>query len=314
MPVATAAPAIMPAAAAARGQPRPPDAEQQQRAERARGEREGPADEHARCRPRAWRARAGAGATMPDAAAIRNRARRRAALARPDVVRDRAGDRDQQAGRGRHERGERARGDDRGEDVARQARPRRGGHAQHDGVGVAGDVELGRERAAEQAVDGGEQVEGAEQAEHAHGGPARGRAVRVGVEADEDVRQAHRARGTSPAAASRSAAASRGRTRATGRDHSSPVCASMPVGDRDRGVRRQAQLARRARCASRRCPGTSASAARSSSTTMPSGPVRGSSFPNSAALRRAARRGGSAAGSPGSAIANTLTQYWNACT
>ena len=31
---------------AARGQPRPPDAEQQQRAERARGEREGPADEH----------------------------------------------------------------------------------------------------------------------------------------------------------------------------------------------------------------------------------------------------------------------------
>ena len=33
------------------------------------------------------------------------------------------------------------------------------GHAQHDGVGVAGHVELGRDRAAEQAVDGREQVE-----------------------------------------------------------------------------------------------------------------------------------------------------------
>ena len=173
------------------GQARPPDPEQQQRAERARGEREGPADEHEMSTSRVASA-SSAGATMPATAATRKRARRRA-RAREDVVADRAGDSHQQAGRGRHERGERARGDDRGEDVAGQAGPGGGGDAQHDGVGVAGGVELGRERAAEQAIHAGEQVEGAEQAEHAHGGSSRRRAVRVRVEADEDVRQSHRA-------------------------------------------------------------------------------------------------------------------------
>ena len=110
-----------------------------------------------------------------------------------------------------------------------QARPRGGGDAQDDRVGVAGDVELGRERAAEQAVDGGEQVEDAEQAEHADGRPARRRAVRVGVEADEDVRQAHRPeerRQQQRVDQQRRAAAG---LATPGRDHSSPVCASMPA-------------------------------------------------------------------------------------
>ncbi len=52
---------------------------------------------------------------------------------------------------------------------------------------------------------------------------------------------------------------------------------------------------------------------RSSSTTRPFGPVRGSSEPNSAARAGRPPRWISSR-IAGSAIANTLTQYWNACT
>ena len=55
------------------------------------------------------------------------------------------------------------------------------------------DEQLGRVDAAEHAVQRREQVEHADQAEHDQRGAAGGRAVRVGVEADQHVRQAHRA-------------------------------------------------------------------------------------------------------------------------
>ena len=77
-----------------------------------------------RCRPRGWRARAAPGATIPNAGGDPEARAPPPPRPRPHVVRDRPGDRDQQAGGGRHERRERAGGDDRGEDVAH-----RPGHA-----------------------------------------------------------------------------------------------------------------------------------------------------------------------------------------
>ncbi len=58
-------------------------------------------------------------------------------------------------------------------------------------VGVAGEGEFGGVQAAEGAVDGWEEVEGADQAEDGDRGAAGGDTVRAGVEADDDVRQTH---------------------------------------------------------------------------------------------------------------------------
>ena len=65
------------------------------------------------------------------------------------------------------------------------------GQQQDGGVGVAGEGEFGGVQAAEGAVDGRQEVEGADQAEDGDRGAAGGDAVRAGVEADDDVRQAH---------------------------------------------------------------------------------------------------------------------------
>ena len=250
---------------------------------------------------------------MPTTLTIRNRVRRlRARPGRtscetvPAMLTSRPGG-------GAHERGERARGDDRGEDVAHRAGPRGGGDAQHDAVRVAGDVELGRERAAEQAVDGGEQVEDAEQAEHADRGPARGGAVRVGVEADEDVRQAHRPeeRGQQQAVDQhRRAAAGLARRGATTRRRSARRC------PRRRGSRCRAGCRSSPAGTVRVSPvsGNVSVVGSSSSTTMPFGPVRRELVRRTARPAPAARRGRSSSRIAGSAIANTFTQYWNACT
>ena len=102
--------------------------------------------------------------------------------------------RDQQARRGGHEGGEGAGGDD-ARPGARRAGPATppAGTVSTTASVCARHVQLRRERAAEQAVDCREEVEEPEQAEHAHGRAPRRRAVGVGVEAHEDVRQAHRA-------------------------------------------------------------------------------------------------------------------------
>ena len=111
-------------------------------------------------------------------------------------MREGAGHRDEQAGEGRHERGEGAGAGDAGEDRAEQrvvAAGEQRGQFEHDlvrALGADGVVELGRERAADDAVDGREDVEDADEDHHPHRGALGGDAVGVRVEADEDVRQA----------------------------------------------------------------------------------------------------------------------------
>ena len=72
-----------------------------------------------------------------------------------------------------------------------------GRQLEHDGVGPAGGHQVAGVDAAEDAVDRGQQVERAEQREHDQGRAPGSAAVGVGVEPDDDVRQAHRARGRS---------------------------------------------------------------------------------------------------------------------
>ena len=64
---------------------------------------------------------------------------------------------------------------------------------QHHGVGAHADGQLRQVDPAEDAVQGSEQVEGAEQPDDDEGGAPGGAPVGVGVEADHHVRQPHRA-------------------------------------------------------------------------------------------------------------------------
>ena len=181
---------------AARGQPLPPDPEQEQRAERARRERERPADEHARCRARARAAPAGsAPACSPGR---RRRKRRRRTSTAPEPLRQRSNDTVPATDTKRPDAVDMKAANAPAATSAPssspgQPRPRRLRQPQDHRVGLAGQVQLGHQRSPEQPVDGRERVEQRQQAEHAHGRAPRGRAVRVRVEADEDVRQAHRA-------------------------------------------------------------------------------------------------------------------------
>ncbi len=96
-----------------------------------------------------------------------------------------------QAGRGGQERGEGATCDQGAEQVAAEAADDAVRQQEYGGVGVAAEGQFGGVEAAEGAVDRGQEVEGADQAEDGDGGAAGGDAVRAGVEADDDVRQAH---------------------------------------------------------------------------------------------------------------------------
>ena len=82
-----------------------------------------------------------------------------------------------------------------GPTAARRPRPgkTRPGRARTTVSVAAGQVQVRGVEAAEGAVDGGEDVEGAEEHEHDQGRLPGGPPVGVGVEADEDVGQAHRA-------------------------------------------------------------------------------------------------------------------------
>ncbi len=113
-------------------------------------------------------------------------------LALEDVLGQGAGNRDQQTGGRGEEGGEGAGRHQPGQQFAAEPGEDPSGEGEHDGVGPLGHVEVGGVEAAEGAVDGGEDVEGAEQHQHDQRRLAGRPPVRVGVEADEDVGQAHR--------------------------------------------------------------------------------------------------------------------------
>ena len=104
----------------------------------------------------------------------------------------RTGDADQQARRGRQERGDRAGGHQRGQQLRRPsppiAAPRQ---QQHRGVGGAGDQQLRHVQPGEHPEQRREQVEQRQQRDHRQRGAPRRPAVGVGVEAHQHVRQPH---------------------------------------------------------------------------------------------------------------------------
>ena len=182
------------------------------------------------------------------------------------------------------------------------------------------------QHAPERAVDHGERVEQRQQAEHAHGRAPRRRPVRVGVEAHEDVRQAHRAQERRQ----QQRVDEHGRGAPLAGHRARPLRAGLrvgPLGHRHDGAPRQHDRAGPDRAllalgglapAARRrvyavAAGNVTGWGLASSTVRPEAGARGSSWPNSAAR----------SGSPprwirirhaGSAIANVFVQYWNACT
>ncbi len=98
---------------------------------------------------------------------------------------------DQQARGGGEERGEGPGGDERAEDHAQGAGRHHPRQDEDDRIGLARRVETGCLQAAQHGEHRGEDVEAAEQQQHEGGGPAGRLAVAVGVEADEDVGEAH---------------------------------------------------------------------------------------------------------------------------
>ena len=178
------------------GEAAPPDAEQQHGTERRRGDGEGQLDG-----PRHRHPRRHEGQRDGDAHGEHRRETERpyaAPQARPrataqQVLAEDAGDRDDEAGRGRQEGREGPRRDERGEPLAQGTVEDAARQHEHDGVGAALGDEVVGEHPTEHAVEDGQHVEAGEQDEHDEGRAASSPAVTVGVEADDDVRQAHRA-------------------------------------------------------------------------------------------------------------------------
>ena len=111
-----------------------------------------------------------------------------------DIVRERAGHGDEQSAEGAHERRERPGAGDAAEDGAEHAvaladDARKFEHDLVRAFRADAGVKLGQQVAPDDAEHGRENVEDADKNHHPHGGARGGDAVRVGVEAHEDVRQ-----------------------------------------------------------------------------------------------------------------------------
>ena len=172
---------------ARRGQPAPPDAEDEQRAEGGGGHGEGHAHRVGHRQP-ADQQRTGErhgdgedGGEPEVAHAARGQ----------HVLGEHPGDGHGQPGGGGQERGERPARDQRAQQIAAEPADDPVGQQQDGRVGVCPVRQLGGVQPAERPVDGRQQIEEADQGEDGDGGAAGGAAVGAGVEADDDVRQAH---------------------------------------------------------------------------------------------------------------------------
>ena len=171
------------------GQPAPPDAEHQQRAERRRGHRERQADGPGDADVAGWRAPAGSGTVTATTAASRKavtpRSRRpitswvitpATAIVSPDEVDRNAANAPAVTSAG--------------EQVAAEPADHRRRQLEHH-ASVRPLRQVGGVEPAERAVHRRQQVEEAEQRQHHERRPPGGPAVGVGVEAHHHVRQAH---------------------------------------------------------------------------------------------------------------------------
>ena len=170
------------------GEAPPPDPEDQERAETRGGDGEGPADQEVDVEALDQQAesdghRAGHGRPPAEVAH----------LAPEDVLGQGAGHRDQQARGGREEGGEGPRRHQARQQLSAETGEDPAGEGEHDRVRPLGQVQVGGVEPAEGAVDGREDVEGAEQHQHDQRRLPGRPPVGVRVEADEDVGQAHRA-------------------------------------------------------------------------------------------------------------------------
>ena len=109
------------------------------------------------------------------------------------VLADDAGHRHHESGGGGQERCEGSRTQARRQQVRTGTGEQPFWQRQHDRVGVTAADQVEGVHPAESGVADGQEVEGAEEEEHSERRTSRGAAVGVGVEADDDVRQPHRA-------------------------------------------------------------------------------------------------------------------------